>query len=243
MSYSKLLRGINMGLHDGHRERMLSKFSKSGFAGLEEHEKLEIILFFSVPRINTNEVAHQMLNKYHTIAGVMDAPPEELVKFKGITKRTVQLFKLIRETYSLYILEKNYESSFLTTEDEFAAYFIVAFAAAEKERLVMMSLDSRGKRLGVDIIGEGGFTELIASPKSIIQLALDHRAIEVVLCHNHPGGIAYPSEEDIASTERIKGLLNAIGVHLKDHYIVTKCDYIAMSKAEESKHLFVKEEE
>ncbi len=227
-----------MGIHDGHRERMLSKFSATGFAGLEEHEKLEIILFFSVPRRNTNDIAHELLKKYHSIANVMDASEKDLVKFKGITKRTVQHFKLIKETYSLYVLEQKNERSFLTTADEFGTYFLVYFAAATDEKMVMMSLDSRGKRLGIDVIADGNISTLVTSPRSIIVSALNRRATEVVLCHNHPGGLLEPSEEDMVATEAIKGFLNNIGVRLKDHYIVTKDNYLSMLGYEKTRGLF-----
>ncbi len=232
-----------MGVHDGHRERMLSKFSKSGFAGLEEHEKLEIILFFSVPRRNTNDIAHELLKKYGSISALMDAPQRELVKNPFITERTVQLFKMIRETASLYNLEKKNIGSFLTTTEEFGTYFQLRYSAIDNETFMVMSLDSRGKQIAVDVIGEGGVSLVSASPRQLLKTVLDRKAIEVVICHNHPGGVAEPSTPDIEATQQIKSLLNSIGVHLKDHIIVTRDDYISMASTVECNHIFSKQEE
>ncbi len=232
-----------MGIHDGHRQRMLSKFSETGFTGLAEHEKLEIILFFSVPYRNTNDIAHELLNKYHTVANVMDAPEKELLKFKWIGKRTVQHFRLIKEAYSLYMLEKKNESSFLTTLDEFGSYFLIYFAAATEEKMIMMSLDSRGKRLGVDVIADGNVSAVVANSKNLILSAISRNATEVVLCHNHPGGLPEPSEADIKATKEIKEMLKNVGVHLKDHYIVTKNEYLSMSRYKSTKELFIEKEE
>ena len=227
-----------MGIHDGHRERLLSKFSSTGFTGLSEHEKLEIILFFSVPYRNTNDIAHELLNKYRSVANVMDAPEKELIKFKWIGKRTVQHFKLIKEAYSLYMIEQKNESSFLTTLDEFGSYFLIYFAAATEEKMVMMSLDSRGKRLGVDIIAEGNASSVVANSKKLILSAISRNATEVVLCHNHPGGLPEPSAADIIATKEIKNMLNNVGVYLKDHYIVTKNQYLSMSRYKSTMELF-----
>ena len=220
-----------MGIHDGHRERMLNKFSANGFAGLEEHEKLEIILFFSVPRRNTNDIAHILLNKYHTIADVMDAPEKELIKYKGITKRTVQLFRLIKEAYSTYKIEKTYENSFLTTVDEFGTYFQLYLAPAVDEKLVMMSLDSRGKKISTDVIEEGSVTFVSTNAKKILETVIRNKATEVVFCHNHPGGIVTPSKGDKIATVQMNEYLKTIGVRLRDHYIVTKDQYYSMESA------------
>ncbi|MBE6729330.1 MAG: hypothetical protein E7568_03750 [Ruminococcaceae bacterium] len=227
-----------MGIHDGHRKRMLGKFSKTGFAGLEEHEKLEIILFFSVPRINTNDIAHELLNKYKTIAAVMDAPRKELIEFKGITDRTVQLFKMIKEASSLYDLENNNVKTFMTTTEEFGTYLQLYYGAIEEETLTLLSLDSRGMKKDIDVIGEGNISTISANPRELLRIAIERKATEVVICHNHPGGIAEPSEADVMATVKIIELLKTIGVHLIDHIIVTKGDYYSMAASPEHHHIF-----
>ncbi|MEE0946047.1 MAG: JAB domain-containing protein [Acutalibacteraceae bacterium] len=227
-----------MGIHDGHRERMLTKYFESGFSVFEEHEKLEIILYYSVPRRNTNELAHELLSKYHTIAQVMDAPPKELLKFKGVTKRTVQYFKLIKDTYCLYLLEKSNEKTFMTTVDEYGTYFMLYFATVSEEQMVMLSLDNRGKKLGIDVIAKGDIATVNLNTREIIVKALNRHCTEVVVCHNHPGGIALPSKGDIEATKLLKETLLNIGVRLRDHYIVTKEDYCTMRNQKDCKYLF-----
>lgn len=227
-----------MGVHDGHRHRTLEKFSKNGFTGLEEHQKLEIILFFSVPRIDTNEIAHLLLNKYRNIAGVMDAPAEELKMFPGITDRTVQLFKMIKETYSLYCLEKNNDKTFLTVAEEFGTYFQLYFAPIDEEKLAVMSLDSRGKIIGVDIVGEGDISSVAINPRKILETVIKRKASEVVFCHNHPGNIPFPSNTDIEVTKVLGDYMKSLGVFMKDHIIVTKDDYISMASDPLYNHLF-----
>lgn len=227
-----------MGIHDGHRERVFQKFTKNGFAGLEMHEKLEIILFFSVPRINTNNIAHELLDRYKSISAVMDAPYAELIQFKGITNRTVQLFRMIKETSAIYNLEKSNTGSVMTTSEEYGTHFQLYYGAISDETFSVMSLDSRGRKIDIDIIGKGGVGSVVASPRELLKVALDRKATEVVICHNHPGGLVEPSEADKEATVTIKQLLSTIGVRLKDHIIVTRDDYFSMASSVECNYIF-----
>lgn len=234
------LEDYEKGLHAEHRKRMLEKFSINGFSGFSEHEKLEIILFFSVPRVNTNDIAHRLLNKYKTIANVMDAPEKELVKFKHITVRTVQLFKMIKHTAALYDFEKNVNVTYMTTIEEFGTHLQLYYGAISEETFSVLLLDSRGVKIKessikVDInktnikqIGKGTVSAVSASPRELLKVVIESKATEVIICHNHPGGIAEPSKADALATIEIKKLLNSIGVHLKDHIIVTSNDYYSM---------------
>ena len=209
-----------MGLHDGHRERMLSKFQNNGFSAFEEHERLEIILYFSVPRRDTNELSHELLNKYHTIANVMDAPQRELLEFDGVTERTCQLFKMIKDTYALYEFEKQKYKTYMTTVDEFSSFFQLYFMGEKEERVAIICLDSVGKVLETCKIGNGNTGEAFFNLQEVVRIMLDKGATELVLAHNHTGNNPKPSASDIENTVKIKQSLDTLGFILKDHFIV-----------------------
>ena len=71
-------------IHAGHRKRMREKFARNGGAGFQKHEILEMVLYSSIPRGNTNEIAHALINKFGSFSGVLNAPYEELLKVKGV---------------------------------------------------------------------------------------------------------------------------------------------------------------
>lgn len=227
-----------MGVHDGHRQRVLRKFEKNGFAGLEEHEKLEIILFFSIPRPDTNVTAHELLEKYHTIAEVMDAPASELVKFNHVTERTYYLFKMIKEAYSTYKIEKTGDKSYLLTTDEFGTYFQTYLSNADVEKLVAMGLDNRGKILGVEVISEGDVNSTPLNSRKLIEFAMRSKASRVVIAHNHPGNVVFPSRDDIIVTQKVKEILQSVGVYLADHFIVCFDDYCSMANLDGYSKIF-----
>ncbi len=227
------------GIHDGHRERMLAKFSQNGFHGMKDHEKLEIILFFSIPRHDTNELAHLLLNRYHTVSAVMDAPEKELLAFPHITKRTCQLFQMIKETSVLYRMEKGAQKEYMTTLDEIGTYFLVYYGNCIDEKLTVMSLNNKRKFLSCDVVGEGDISSVGVSTRKVVETVLRTRASEVVLCHNHPGGIALPSKADICITEMIRDILEPLGIHLIDHIIVAGEDYVSLASSAAYRDIFI----
>ena len=227
-----------MGLHDGHRERMLLKFENNGFSIFEEHEKLEMILFYGVPRRNTNELAHELLNKYHTIANVMDAPKRELLNFNGFTERTYQLFKLIKDTYALYEMEKKAYKTYMTTIDEFSSFFQLYFMSEKDERVAIVCLDSLGKVLKTQKLGGGNSSESFFNMQEIVKIMIECGATEIVIAHNHPGNNPEPSENDIKSTVKIKESLEMLGFYLRDHYIVCENECLPMSRYKDAADIF-----
>ncbi len=227
-----------MGVHDGHRKRMLEKFHKNGFEPFQEHECLEMLLYFSVPRRDTNEMAHLLLNKFHSISGVINASEKELKEFSFVTDRTVELFKMIREISAVCRQQEKGKTTYLCTTDEIATYFQLFFATADDERFAVLSLNNKCKFLGCEFVGHGDIASVGVSTRKIIETVLKTKATEVVVCHNHPGGIALPSQADINVTKNIKNALDGINVILKDHIIITHGDYVSLAESEEFGDIF-----
>ena len=230
-----------MGDHDGHRKHMLERFHKNGIELFREHEVLEILLYFSIPRRDTNEIAHKLLNRFHSIGDVLTAPEEELLEFPFITNRTVEHFKLI--TMLSRIVEKHAEDkkAYLCTTDEIATYFQAQFSMMQDERFAVLSLDNMGKFKACEFVGQGDIASVDVNIRKIIEIALKTKATEVVICHNHPGGVPFPSQADIEVTRNVKKALDIIKVVLSDHIIVTHDDYISLASSEEFKDIFTEQ--
>ncbi len=228
-------------VHDGHRKRMFEKFDKYGFSTFNDHEKLELILFFSVPRRDTNRLAHKLLDRFHTISGVLDAHESELKEFPLITDRTVQLFSMIKQTAALYKSEKIKNKTYLCTTDEIATYFQLFFANSKNEKLAVMSLNNKGRFISCDFIAEGDISSVGVSVRKVIERLISTGATVAVLCHNHPGGIALPSSADVFITRELHSALKNINVELKDHIILSnEDDYVSMALSSEYKQIFEK---
>jgi len=82
-------------VHEGHRKRLKERFLREGLDSFEQHQVLELLLFFSIPRKDTNELAHTLLNRYGSLSGVFEADPKDLATTPGIGENSAILLSLI----------------------------------------------------------------------------------------------------------------------------------------------------
>lgn len=226
-------------LHDGHRQRVKNKFLQNGFTKeTPAHEILELVLFYSVPRKDTNELAHKLLNEFGSLSGVLNASPEQLMKFPGITKNSVVLFKMILETARIYNEDLASNKDTFKSIEEIGTYISYHFSGATEEKFGVLSLSSSGKFISYDTINQGDISAVGVSTRKIIEILLRTRAAAVVIAHNHPGGIALPSASDLETTKRINEALKHIGVHLLDHIIVADGDFVSLAQSKDFRELF-----
>ena len=226
-------------LHEGHRERMKKEFLANGLDNLPEHKMLEILLFYCIPRRDTNELAHELIDRYKSLAGVLDAPAEELMEFKGITENGVVLLKLIIPLARAYSLKGDSKEKVFKSVEDIGEYLSKRYFGFREEVFSIVCMDTKGKLLDFKILGEGDINSVGVSTRNIVQIALNSNAVCVVLAHNHPSGIALPSNEDVAITEQVKTALSHIGVRVIDHIIIADNDYISMYQSKKYKHIFL----
>ena len=228
-------------IHSGHRERLRKRLLQNGITkNTPQHEVLEFILFHTIPRKDTNELAHELINRFGSLTGVFDAPEKDLMKVKGIGENTVALLKLFIPIAKIYIDEKFDSPIDFNNIDELGEYLLKKYIGYTNEVLSVVSLNAKGKMLGFDILAEGDLTEVAASKRQIAEIAMRTNAHCVVLCHNHPGAIAVPSASDLAVTTVIQETLLSLGVELLDHIILSDNDYVSLLQSARYKKLFIR---
>ena len=121
----------------------------------------------------------------------------------------------------------NGKISFKTTE-QLAVYLLRLFAGAEQERALLLALDGRSRIKATLWLKDGTGDRVSLAIKDVVAAALKGGTDSVVLCHNHPNGMALPSREDIQATENIVRALGLVRVHLRDHIILTESEYFSM---------------
>ena len=228
-------------VHSGHRDRVRDEFL---FKGISEstppHKVVEYILFHSIPQKDTNETAHALLERFGSISGILDAPAEQLMQVKGISKVSVSLLKLILPVARIYSSEKNSADKVLKDIDDISQYLLGKYFGYDKEVFSMLSLNASGKVLGYDVLSSGNVSEVTVSVRDIVEVVLKRRAVCVDIAHNHPGGVALPSEEDIKITELIDRTLKNINAKLLDHVIIAGDDYVSMAQSRCFDYIFMK---
>ena len=220
-----------MAVHDGHRERLKERFRSEGLDGFTEVQVLELLLFYSVPRKDTNEIAHALLEKFGTLAQVLDANPADLEKVPGMGSSSALFLKLLSAAGRRYQISRTESATILRTLEQCGAYLQPRFFGRKHEAVFLLCLDAKCKVLACKQVGEGGVNSAGVPIRRIVETALSANATMVVRAHNHPSGLALPSADDIQSPKRLALSLDTVEISLIDHLVFSDDDYVSMAQS------------
>lgn len=220
-----------MGVHDGHRDRVRKRFLENDLNGFADHEALELLLHYAIPQRDVNPLAHELIGRFGSLSGVLSAPIELLLETPGVGERTAVLLRLaplIAQKARLEDLER--ELAF-NSRGRVGSYLLELFSLERSEAVYQLCLDAKGKLLACKRLGEGSVSAVTVDIRKIVQNAILASASSVILAHNHPSGIALPSEDDKIVTDQVKAALSSIGVRLDDHIIVADQDFVSLAQS------------
>ncbi len=217
-----------MSNHDGHRQRLKNRFRLSGLDNFTDVQVLELALFYCIPRKDTNELAHDLLNYFGSLSQVLEASVEELQKVPGIGENTAIFLTMLPQIGRYYLVDRSQREVILPTIQKCGDYLVHYFFGKPVETVYLLCLDAKCKVLCCREVAQGSVNSAGISVRKIVETALGANATTVVLAHNHPSGLALPSPEDIQTTRRVAAALSAVEVHLADHIVVADEDYVSM---------------
>lgn len=221
----------NRNPHQGHRGRVKKEYRDNGLDHFPDHKILEMLLFYSIPRADTNEIAHDLLNRFGSFSGVFDAPQELLMGTKGIGLESATFIKFISDVIRVYMEDYSQTHSTITSSEDAKEYMQHKFLGISVEQIYMACLAANGKVIFFDKIAEGSPESVGVRPVDVIRTALRSNAVRVVLAHNHPHGLPNPSTIDVHTTSRLGAELSRIGIELFDHIIVAPSGAFSMREA------------
>ena len=214
--------------HTGHRRRMLDKFGRFGANVFEDHELLEMLLYFAVRQGDTNPTAHRLIAHFGSLHAVMEASVEQLVQVEGIGPRSAELLTLVFALYGRYaadVQRMEQHSVRLNTRERIGEYFLAQLADEKEEVLLAAYVDGAGRVLKCEEIARGGHAQVAIDPYKIASGALFCQAAGVIIAHNHPNGVPVPSDEDIRATDQLELALRGLHLELVEHCIVARRRY------------------
>lgn len=204
--------------HSGHRDRLRAKLD-SGV--LCEHEYLELLLFYAIPRQNTNDIAHRLLSEFGGINEVLHASRERLMRVRGVGNNVASF--LVTMGKMADFANKGVEPKERYPEEfepkEFKAYIKREYAKCLCERLDVYLLDKNNRIFARKEFTSKEFGRVSAPPEEIMRAVISEEASGIVLVHNHPTGSCQPSAMDDRTTKRVQLQCNFINVVLCDHFI------------------------
>lgn len=199
-----------------------------GLDAFADHEVLELLLYYAIPRRDTNPVAHRLMERFGSLDGVFSATVEELEEVEGVGKNAATLLALWMPLYRRVRTKPKAKETVLNSTEQAGQYFMDLFFGMRREELYEACLDAKGKLLACCRIAEGGVDAVNISTRRLVENALKCGASAVILAHNHPSGIALPSPDDNTTTLAVWDALRAVGIPLIDHIIVADEDYVSL---------------
>lgn len=207
-------------LHENHRARMQARVERDGLESLAEHEALEYLLFLAIPRKDTNELAHRLIQHFGDFCRVLEATPEELMRVEGIGPKSARVITTVMSFGRYYGLKKRKHRAALNRTEAAVEYVKPLFLGIQNELLYLILLDDKCCPVRDLRIAEGVPNRVHIDTRKLLRDVARTDATCGILAHNHPTGLPIPSEADLIATAGIMQALEPLGVSVVDHIIV-----------------------
>ncbi len=207
-------------IHDGHRERLRQKF-KTGKESFKEHEILELLLTYAIPRKNTNDIAHRLLNKFGSLKRVLENKTELLSSVDGIGENTACFLSLIGYVSKLTNSEEGLPLKNMSTIEEAESVLFDLFQNLDHEVFYFIYLNNKNQILGTTKFDSGKKSSVSIDFEALTEGLIVYKPASLIVSHNHFAKYPKPSRDDDVITEKIYTLLKLYKVNFYDHIIVS----------------------
>ena len=205
--------------HAGHRERMRKQFREQDGAGFHEHQLLELLLTYSIRQKDVNPLAHQLISRYGSLSNLLQTDVFALMQEEGVGEYTAVLLSLVGKMAPKAVHVPAEGQRILTSVDAIPLCRSLV-GQSKREELWAITLNNVHRVIHADRISSGTPSETPMYVRLIVECALRHGAMGVLLCHNHPAGSAKPSKQDLEATAKVVSALEPLGIILYDHIII-----------------------
>ena len=217
-------------VHEGHRSRVKERYLMEGLDAFSDHEIIELLLFYCIPKRDTNELAHRMIREFGTLHDLVEADPRDIARRCNISLNTALLISLAAPLSRRYLKQNWGHRPVINSSAKAGDYAVTLFAGRIYECFFVICLDSQNHVNHAALVHEGTINEAPVYPRIIVETALRHKANSIILSHNHPGGSLRASNADIDVTRKICHAMKPIGIHVVDHIIVAGDRYTSFAE-------------
>ena len=219
--------------HEGHRKRLRERFQQSALDGFHDHEVLELLLTFVIPRRDVKPIAKELLDRFGSLAEVFDTPPISLQQVDGIKQQAATLIAAIPRLFDRYQTDRwnlDHRSNKVVTTDNAVDRLRSALETERSEVFYILALNSKNELLATEPVQKGSVNRTAVFPRLVVEAIVKHHATAVILAHNHPGGDPNPSGADRQLTRKLKKILNDLDIHVHDHIIIAGPQYFSFAE-------------
>lgn len=210
-----------------HRQRLRERFQKAGVEGLHDYELLELLLTYAIPRKDVKPIAKELIKRFGSLSGVLDASQKELESVSGLGSISATLIRLVKELCGAYLAEQMKRRDVLSSPQAVVDFARAKLGGLPHESFMVIYLNTKNEVIEHEIVHEGTIDRAVIYPRRILEAALTHHAAGIILVHNHPSGHPEPSDEDKRLTRAIADAGRPMDIRVLDHIIIGKGDYFS----------------
>ena len=216
--------------HDpsGHRARLRQRLLAGGADALADHEIIEYLLMTAIPRRDVKPLARMLIQRFGSLAGVLNADPRALEKLPGMGQTSAAALKIVALATRRLAKSEVREKPVLGSWQALIDYLTIDMAHLTVERVRVLYLNSQNLLIHDEHVGDGSIDEAAIHPREVIRRALDLGATAIILVHNHPSGSPEPSRADIDITNRIAEAGRLLGIVVHDHIIIGREGHVSL---------------
>ncbi|STZ75789.1 RadC family protein [Bergeriella denitrificans] len=202
-------------------ERPREKLLERGAGALSDAELLAILLRVGTRGMSAVDLARYLLQAFGSLGKLMSAEAKVLSAYKGMGAASFTQFAVVKEIGRRILAEELQEGLVMDGPDTVADYLRLHLGHEKVEVSIALLLNRQNRLITARELSRGTVAENTVYIREIVKLALDEYASAVIVAHNHPGGSAEPSENDIYFTRRLQQALDLVDIDLLDHFIIT----------------------
>lgn len=216
--------------HGGHRQRMRERFLREKLRSFAPHEALEMLLYYAIPRQDTNPIAHRLIEHFGSFQAVLEADPSALSAVEGVGEQAAVLVSMILPLLRLYLTGKMLPKQAIRDYSQIDQYCASLFLGATQEQCYVLAFDAKLRVKGTEMLSEGTVASVEMNPRRLVSVLLKYGASGAVVTHNHLSDTAAPSVEDMEMTQLMTDLLDKVQIRLYDHVIVAGKELYSFSR-------------
>lgn len=198
------------------RERLLNE----GASVLSDAELLAIFLRMGVRGKSAVDLARELLQEFGSLNGLFFATRSECTRIKGLGDAKYAQLQAVLEMARRALAEEMHQRDALTSPTAVRDYLRLRLAGLQHEVFVVLFLDAQNRVLEVEELFRGTLTQTSVYPREVVKRALARNAGAIILAHNHPSGLAEPSQADRLLTDQLKAALALVDVKVLDHFVI-----------------------
>jgi len=207
-------------LYSGHRKRIKERYVSAGIEAFHDYEIVELVLTYAIARRDTKPIAKNLMARFGSLKGIIDAEPTELKTIDGVSDHTASLFKLLKDVSALYLQQKAKEKTQVSCTSELIGFCRTKLGGKREEEFCVIFLDVQNQIISFERMQKGTVNQANVYPRQVLENALREKASAIILVHNHPSGHVRPSEADIRITKTIRESARMLDISVHDHLII-----------------------